>query len=163
MVRERGQMAYKTGVRIVDMVKEDLTPSKIMTREAFENTIIVNSAIGGSTNAQMHITAIARHIGIELETEAWQNIGYDIPLMANIQPAGTPDFIPLVHQETIDKGNELLDNFSKMLEERGLIVDRPIPTDFSLPVITPDFSTDSQFGCMPPRDVLLTVGSESNF
>ena len=86
--RERGQMAYKTGVRIVDMVKEDLTPSKIMTREAFENTIIVNSAIGGSTNAQMHITAIARHIGIELETEAWQNIGYDIPLMANIQPAG---------------------------------------------------------------------------
>ena len=86
--RERGQMAYKTGVRIVDMVKEDLIPSKIMTREAFENTIIVNSAIGGSTNAQMHITAIARHIGIELETEAWQNIGYDIPLMANIQPAG---------------------------------------------------------------------------
>ena len=86
--RERGQMAYKTGVRIVDMVKVDLTPSKIMTREAFENTIIVNSAIGGSTNAQMHITAIARHIGIELETEAWQNIGYDIPLMANIQPAG---------------------------------------------------------------------------
>ena len=86
--RERGQMAYKSGVRIVDMVKEDLTPSKIMTREAFENTIIVNSAIGGSTNAQMHITAIARHVGIELETEAWQNIGYDIPLMANIQPAG---------------------------------------------------------------------------
>jgi xylonate dehydratase len=86
--RERGQMAYKTGVRIVDMVKEDLTPSKIMTREAFENTIVVNSAIGGSTNAQMHLTAIARHIGIELETEAWQNIGYDIPLMANIQPAG---------------------------------------------------------------------------
>ena len=86
--RERGQMAYKTGARIVDMVKEDLTPSKIMTRAAFENTIIVNSAIGGSTNAQMHITAIARHIGIELETEAWQNVGYDIPLMANIQPAG---------------------------------------------------------------------------
>ena len=86
--RERGQMAYRTGLRIVDMVKEELTPSKIMTREAFENTIIVNSAIGGSTNAQMHLTAIARHIGLELETEAWQNIGYDIPLMANIQPAG---------------------------------------------------------------------------
>jgi len=86
--RERGQMAYKTGERIVGMVEEDLTPSKIMTREAFENTIIVNSAIGGSTNAQMHLTAIARHIGIELETEAWQNVGYDIPLMANIQPAG---------------------------------------------------------------------------
>ena len=86
--RERGQMAYRTGLRIVDMVKEELTPAKIMTREAIENTIIVNTAIGGSTNAQMHLTAIARHMGIELETEAWQKIGYDIPLMANIQPAG---------------------------------------------------------------------------
>ena len=86
--KERGQMAYKTGLRIVDMVKDDLPPSKIMTREAFENAIIVNSAIGGSTNAQVHITAIARHIGVELETDAWQQVGYDIPLMANIQPAG---------------------------------------------------------------------------
>ena len=86
--RERGQMAYKTGLRIVDMVKDDLTPSAIMTREAFENAIVVNSAIGGSTNAQIHITAIARHIGIELETDAWQQVGYDIPLMVNIQPAG---------------------------------------------------------------------------
>ena len=86
--RERGQMAYRTGERIVEMVEEDLTPSKIMTREAFENSIIVNSAIGGSTNAQMHITAIARHMGLELETEAWQNLGYDIPLLANVQPAG---------------------------------------------------------------------------
>ena len=86
--RERGQMAYKTGLRIVDMVKDDLTPSSIMTREAFENAIVVNSAIGGSTNAQVHITAIARHIGVELETDAWQQVGYDIPLMANIQPAG---------------------------------------------------------------------------
>ena len=86
--RERGQMAYKSGLRIVDMVKDDLTPSAIMTREAFENAIVVNSAIGGSTNAQVHITAIARHIGVELETDAWQQVGYDIPLMANIQPAG---------------------------------------------------------------------------
>ena len=86
--RERGQMAYKTGLRIVDMVKDDLTPSMVMTRESFENAIIVNSAIGGSTNAQWHITAIARHVGVELETAAWQNVGYDIPLMANIQPAG---------------------------------------------------------------------------
>ena len=86
--RERGQMAYKTGLRIVDMVKDDLTPSMIMTRESFENAIIVNSAIGGSTNAQWHITAIARHVGVELETAAWQSVGYDIPLMANIQPAG---------------------------------------------------------------------------
>ena len=86
--RERGQMAYKTGLRIVDMVKDDLTPSMIMTRDSFENANIVNSAIGGSTNAQWHITAIARHVGVELETSAWQNVGYDIPLMANIQPAG---------------------------------------------------------------------------
>jgi dihydroxy-acid dehydratase len=69
-------------------VKEDLTPSQVMTRKAFENAIVVNSAIGGSTNAQIHITAIARHVGIELETDAWQQVGYDIPLMANIQPAG---------------------------------------------------------------------------
>ena len=86
--RERGQMAYKTGLRIVDMVKDDLSPSQVMTREAFENAITVNSAIGGSTNAQIHITAIARHVGVELETDAWQKVGYDIPLMANIQPAG---------------------------------------------------------------------------
>ena len=86
--RERGQMAYRTGMRIVEMVNEDLTPSKIMTRKAFENAIVVNSAIGGSTNAQIHITAIARHVGIDLETDAWQNFGYDIPLMVNIQPAG---------------------------------------------------------------------------
>ena len=63
-------------------------------------------------------------------------------------------------QDTIDKGNELLDNFAEMLEGRGIKVDRPTPVDFSLPVSTPDFTTDSQFGCMPPRDVLLTVGSE---
>ena len=86
--RERGQMAYNTGVRIVKMIDEDLTPSDVMTRESFENSIIVNSAIGGSTNAQWHITAIARHVGVELETDAWQQVGYDIPLMANIQPAG---------------------------------------------------------------------------
>ena len=86
--RERGQMAYRTGLRIVDMVHEDLPPSKIMTRKAFENAIVVNSAIGGSTNAQIHITAIARHVGIDLETDAWQNVGYDIPLMVNVQPAG---------------------------------------------------------------------------
>ena len=86
--RERGQMAYKTGLRIVDMVEEDLTPSQVMTRQAFENAIVVNSAIGGSTNAQIHITAIARHVGVDLETDAWQQVGYDIPLMANIQPAG---------------------------------------------------------------------------
>ncbi|MEO8627260.1 MAG: dihydroxy-acid dehydratase, partial [Betaproteobacteria bacterium] len=82
------EMAYDTGKRIVDMVWEDLRPSKIMTREAFENVIAVNSAIGGSTNAPIHLNAIAKHIGVELETDDWEKIGYDIPLLVNLQPAG---------------------------------------------------------------------------
>ena len=86
--RERGQMAYMTGKRIVEMVHEDLKPSDIMTRQAFENSICANSAIGGSTNAPIHINAIARHIGVELNNQDWQDIGYEIPLLLNIQPAG---------------------------------------------------------------------------
>ena len=70
--RERGQMAYETGKRIVEMVHEDLTPSKILTRKAFENAIAVNSAIGGSTNGPIHLNAIARHIGVELEVADWE-------------------------------------------------------------------------------------------
>jgi dihydroxy-acid dehydratase len=85
---ERGKMSYATGLRIVDMVREDLTPSRILTREAFENAIVVNSAIGGSTNCPPHLVAIARHIGVELSTEDWETVGHDIPLLANIQPAG---------------------------------------------------------------------------
>jgi dihydroxy-acid dehydratase len=86
--KERAQIAYETGKRIVEMVWEDLRPSKIMTREAFENVIVVNSAIGGSTNAPIHINAIARHIGVKLDNDDWENIGYDIPLLVNLQPAG---------------------------------------------------------------------------
>lgn len=86
--RERAQMAYETGRRAVEMVWEDLTPSKILTRAAFENAIVVNSAIGGSTNCPPHITAIARHIGVPLEIEDWQTHGFDIPLLVNLQPAG---------------------------------------------------------------------------
>jgi dihydroxy-acid dehydratase len=85
---ERGKMAYATGLRIVDMVREDLTPSRILTREAFENSVVVNSAIGGSTNCPPHIIAIARHIGVPLDIEDWESIGHDIPLLANVQPAG---------------------------------------------------------------------------
>lgn len=70
--RERGQIAYATGKRIVDMVSEDLKPSDIMTREAFENAIVVNSAIGGSTNAPIHLNGIAKHLGIELNNDDWQ-------------------------------------------------------------------------------------------
>jgi dihydroxy-acid dehydratase len=86
--RERGQIAYETGRRIVDMVWEDLKPSDIMTREAFENVITVCSAIGGSTNAPIHINAVARHIGVNLTTDDWEMIGYEIPLIVNMQPAG---------------------------------------------------------------------------
>ena len=86
--RERGQMAYETGRRIVDMVHEDLKPSQIMTREAFENAIVVNSAIGGSTNAPIHLNAVARHLGVPLDNDDWQKLGHDIPLLVNLQPAG---------------------------------------------------------------------------
>ncbi len=86
--RERGQMAYRTGKRIVEMVHEDLTPSKVMTREAFENAIVVNTAIGGSTNCPVHLSAIARHLGVELSLQDWQDVGYDVPLLVNCQPAG---------------------------------------------------------------------------
>lgn len=86
--RERGQMAYLTGKRIVEMVHEDLRPSKVLTREAFLNAIIVNSAIGGSTNAPIHLAAMARHAGVELSLGDWQAVGHDVPLLVNLQPAG---------------------------------------------------------------------------
>ena len=86
--RERGQISYATGKRIVEMVSEDLKPADIMTREAFENAIVVNSAIGGSTNAPIHLNGIAKHLGIELNNDDWQKIGLNIPLLVNLQPAG---------------------------------------------------------------------------
>jgi dihydroxy-acid dehydratase len=86
--RERQQIAYLTGKRIVDMVREDLKPSDILTRDAFLNAIVVNSAIGGSTNAPIHIAAIARHAGVELSLNDWQDYGHKVPLLVNLQPAG---------------------------------------------------------------------------
>jgi len=86
--RERGQMAYATGERIVEMVHENLRPSDIMTREAFENTIVLASAIGASTNCPPHLIAIARHMGVPLDIEDWQTVGADIPLLVDCQPAG---------------------------------------------------------------------------
>ncbi|MEP4034749.1 IlvD/Edd family dehydratase [Roseibium polysiphoniae] len=86
--RERGQISYETGRRIVDMVHQDIKPSDIMTREAFENAIVVNSAIGGSTNAPIHLNAIASHLGVPLDNDDWQELGHEIPLMVNLQPAG---------------------------------------------------------------------------
>ncbi len=86
--RERGQMAYATGQRIVGMVSEDLKPADIMTRAAFENAIVVNSAIGGSTNAPIHLNAVARHLGVALDNDDWQRLGHKVPLLVNLQPAG---------------------------------------------------------------------------
>jgi dihydroxy-acid dehydratase len=86
--RDRGRMAYLTGRRIVEMVDEDLKPSDILTRDAFENAIVVNSAIGGSTNAPIHLNAIARHVGVELTVEDWEKVGRDVPLIVDLQPAG---------------------------------------------------------------------------
>jgi dihydroxy-acid dehydratase len=86
--RERGQIAYETGRRIVQMVRDDLKPSDILTRQAFENAIVVCSAIGGSTNAPIHLNALARHSGVRLDIQDWEKIGFDVPLLLNVEPAG---------------------------------------------------------------------------
>src|SRR5262245_31475079 len=110
--KERGQIAYLTGKRIVEMVREDLKPSDIMTRGAFENAIVVCSAIGGSTNAPIHLNAVARHMGVKLDNDDWERIGHSIPLLVDMQPAGRflgEDFhraggIPAVIAELIAAG-----------------------------------------------------------
>jgi dihydroxy-acid dehydratase len=110
--RERGQMAYETGKRIVGMVHEDLRPSRIMTRDAFLNAIVVSSALGGSTNAPIHLTAIARHAGAEISLADWQTHGHAVPLLVNLQPAGEflgEDFhraggVPAVVNELMKQG-----------------------------------------------------------
>jgi dihydroxy-acid dehydratase len=86
--RDRQEMAYRTGKRIVEMVHEDLKPSDILTRDSFANAIVVNSALGGSTNAPIHLAAIARHAGVALELDDWQTLGHAVPLLVNLQPAG---------------------------------------------------------------------------
>ncbi|WP_210297112.1 MULTISPECIES: IlvD/Edd family dehydratase [unclassified Rhizobium] len=86
--RDRQEISYETGLRIVEMVREDLKPSDILTRQAFINAIKVNSAIGGSTNAPIHLNALARHVGVELSVDDWQTHGEEIPLLVNLQPAG---------------------------------------------------------------------------
>ncbi|WP_427963480.1 IlvD/Edd family dehydratase [Altererythrobacter sp.] len=110
--RDRQENAYFTGKRIVEMVAEDLKPSDILTRKAFDNAIRVNSAIGGSTNAPIHLAAIARHIGVELPIKDWEVIGHDVPLLVNLQPAGEylgEDFyraggVPAVFGQLIEQG-----------------------------------------------------------
>jgi dihydroxy-acid dehydratase len=111
--RDRQQMGYRTGRRIVEMVHEDLRPSKVMTRKAFENAIVAASALGASTNCPPHVTAIARHMGVELEIGDWDRIGYRIPLLVNLMPAGQylgEDFhraggVPAVMHELLAAGH----------------------------------------------------------
>ena len=110
--RERGQAAYATGQRIVEMVWEDLKPSDILTRAAFENAIVANAAIGGSSNAPIHINAIAKHIGVPLTCDDWERVGFEIPLLLDMQPAGRwlgeeyfrAGGLPAVFAELIDAG-----------------------------------------------------------
>ncbi len=124
--RERGQMAHATGVRIVGMVREDLRPSRIITRTALVNAIRVNTAIGGSTNCPPHLLAIARHAGVELRIEDWETEGYDLPLLVDLQPAGRhlgEDFhraggLPVVVRELLRHG--LLDGDALTVTNRSL-------------------------------------------
>ena len=124
--RERGQMAHATGVRIVGMVREDLRPSRIITRTALVNAIRVNTAIGGSTNCPPHLLAIARHAGVELRIEDWESEGYDLPLLVDLQPAGRhlgEDFhraggLPVVVRELLRHG--LLDGGVLTVTNRSL-------------------------------------------
>ena len=147
--RERSQISFETGKRIVDMVHEDLTPSKIMTKEAFENAILVASAIGASSNCPPHLTAIARHMGLELDIENWQTIGHDIPLLVNCQPAGEhlmerfyrAGGVPAIMQELL-KNNKLHKNAltvsGKTVEENLKIkidVDSDVIQSFENPLV----------------------------
>ena len=124
--RERGQMAHATGVRVVEMVREDLRPSRIVTRAALVNAIRVNTAIGGSTNCPPHLLAIARHAGVELRIEDWETEGYDLPLLVDLQPAGRhlgEDFhraggLPVVVGELLRHG--LLDGDALTVTNRSL-------------------------------------------
>ncbi len=110
--RDRQESAYRTGTCIVEMVRADRKPSDILTREAFLNAIVVNSALGGSTNAPIHLAAIARHMGVPLELDDWQERGHRVPLLVNLQPAGEylgEDFyraggVPAVVRELMTKG-----------------------------------------------------------
>jgi dihydroxy-acid dehydratase len=149
--RERAQIAYETGKRIVGMVNEDLKPSDILTRESFLNAIVVSSAIGGSTNAPIHIAAIARHVGVELSLDDWQEHGHRVPLLVNLQPAGhylgedyhhaggVPAVVNelmkqgLIHENAMTaNGRSIGDNCrGREIQDRDVIrpIDQPLKTD----------------------------------
>ena len=140
--RERGQISYETGLRIVDMVHEDLRPDAIMTREAFENAIVINSAIGGSTNAPIHLNGIAKHLGVALNNDDWQGLGHNVPLLVNLQPAGeylgedyhraggvpavigellAADLLPYPNAQTVN-GKTILENCGHLRSENSDVI-----------------------------------------
>ncbi|PRY20986.1 dihydroxy-acid dehydratase [Aliiruegeria haliotis] len=138
--RERGQMAFETGRRIVDMVHEDLVPDRVMTRKSFENAIVVCSALGGSTNAPIHLNAIAAHLGLPLTNSDWETFGYEIPLLVNLQPVGKylgEDFhhaggVPAVVAELLRK--DLLPHPDALTVEGKTVAE--LYADFA--ILTPD-------------------------
>ncbi len=147
--RERGQMAYATGKRIVEMVHEDLRPSQVLTRKAFENAIFAAAAIGASTNCPPHVIAIARHMGVELDIKDWE-MGYDIPLLVDMQPAGQylgEDYyraggLPAVVKELMGKGrwhNDVMTvsgkTFGENIESLDLYVDRKVIRSYDEPMM----------------------------
>jgi dihydroxy-acid dehydratase len=146
--RERAQIAYETGRRAVEIVHEDLKPSDILTREALENAIVACSAIGGSTNAPIHINAIARHLGIALSIGDWEAIGYDVPLLVNMQPAGKylaeeyyrAGGLPAVMRELLDagrlNGDAITINGNSISEnlERAQTLDRDVILPYDRPL-----------------------------
>jgi len=148
--RERGQMAYETGRRAVGIVHEDLRPSKILTRAAFENAIVAASALGASTNCPPHVTAIARHIGVDLDIRDWDAIGYGIPLLVNCMPAGEylgesfhrAGGVPAVLKELLQadklRGEALTVNGRTMAENLKAVgdVDRAVIRSYGKPLLT---------------------------
>ena len=147
--KERENISYKTGKRIVEMVHEDLTPSKIMTKKAFENAVYVASAIGGSSNCPPHLTSIARHMGIDFGLDNWGKLGHGIPLLANCQPAGEhlmegffkAGGVPAIMQELM-KNNKLNKNAmtvtGKTIEENlkiNINVDKDVIKTFKNPLV----------------------------
>jgi dihydroxy-acid dehydratase len=147
--RERGQMAYATGKRIVEMVHEDLRPSQVLTRKAFENAIFAAAAIGASTNCPPHVIAIARHMGVELDVKDWE-MGYDIPLLVDMQPAGKylgeeyyrAGGLPAVVMELMGKGrwhNDAMTvtgkSYGENIESLDLHVDRKVIRAYDDPLM----------------------------
>ena len=135
--RERGQIAYRTGKRIVEMVHEDLTPSTVLTKPAFENAIVVAAAIAASTNCPIHINAIARHVGVELDDSDWQRLGRDMPNLVNVQPAGKylgesfhrAGGVPAVMRELLEAGKLNADAMTVSGATVGENLARPLEVD----------------------------------